>query len=113
MKEETKDEAAMWTPAERGEIAGTDAAFLPEDRMNSLRAQWNDVQAEFVDNPREAVEDAQNLVTKLVDELTDTFRKEREGLEKQWNSGENADTEALRTALQRYRSFFNRLLAVK
>jgi hypothetical protein len=102
-------------PAERGEIrrrtAGDrDAGFLPESRMDDLRGRWDDVQAEFVDDPRRAVQDAQNLVRDLVDELTETFRREREGLEGQWSTGGTADTEALRVTLQRYRSFFNRLL---
>jgi hypothetical protein len=31
-------------------------------------------------------------------------------LEKQWDRGDNVSTEDLRVALQRYRSFFDRLL---
>lgn len=101
---------------ERGDIARNravdqDTGFLPDDRMNDLRGRWSDVQAEFVDDPRRAVQDAQSLVGTLVDELTNTFRREREGLESQWDSGGTADTEALRVTLQRYRSFFNRLLS--
>ena len=37
---------------------------------------------------------------------------ERAKLEEQWSRGEEADTEGLRVALRRYRSFFDRLLAV-
>ncbi len=112
----TDTEATTDTPqTERGEITQTpverEGGFLPEDRMDHLRGRWNDVQAEFVDDPRRAVQDAQSLVRTLVDELTDTFRREREGLESQWNSGGTADTEALRVTLQRYRGFFNRLLS--
>lgn len=87
-----------------------DTGFLPEDRMTDLRARWDDIQAGFVDDPRTAVQNAQQLVGDLVTELTETFSRERGTLEGQWNSGGNADTEALRVALQRYRSFFNRLL---
>lgn len=87
-----------------------DAGFLPRERMDSLRDEWSDVQAAFVDDPRSAVQRAQQLVTDLVNELTRTFARERENLEGQWSQGGDADTEALRVALQRYRSFFNRLL---
>lgn len=87
-----------------------DAGFLPRDRMDSLRDQWDDVQAAFVDDPRAAVQRGQQLVADLVSELTQTFARERETLEGQWSRGGEADTEALRVALQRYRSFFNRLL---
>jgi hypothetical protein len=97
--------------APRQEVADEeDAGFLPDTRMDDLRERWDDVQASFVDNPREAVQEAQGLVKSLVDELTATFTTERDRLEGQWNSGD-IDTEALRIALQRYRSFFNRLLA--
>jgi hypothetical protein len=88
-----------------------EAGFLPEDRMNSLRERWTDVQAGFVDDPQTAVQQAHQLVADLVNELTQTFTRERTDLENQWRSGGAADTEALRIALQRYRSFFNRLLA--
>lgn len=97
--------------AEQGTIGGEASSFLPEDRMNVLRERWTDVQAGFVDNPQIAVQQAHQLVTDLVDELTRTFTSERSGLESQWKGGGPADTEALRVALQRYRSFFNRLLA--
>ncbi len=97
----------------RGEVTDGDSpadTFLPQDRMEELRARWNDIQAEFVDDPRTAVQQAHGLVTKLVTELTETFSRERSGLESEWNRGEEADTENLRIALKRYRLFFNRLL---
>lgn len=97
-------------PAARAAAGDEDDAFLPEDRMDGLRSQWDDVQAGFVDDPRAAVQNAHGLVQDLVDELTATFSRERDNLEGQWNSG-NVDTEALRVALQRYRAFFNRLLS--
>lgn len=84
--------------------------FLPPERMEDLRQRWNDIQAGFVDDPRTAVEKAQGLVAKTVNELTDIFSNERASLESQWNRGQQADTEVLRVALTRYRVFFNRLL---
>jgi hypothetical protein len=93
-----------------GEIDRAESGFLPDDRMGSLRERWNDVQAGFVDDPRNAVQQAHGLVTELVDDLVQTFTRERTALEQQWSAGGDADTEQLRVALQRYRSFFNRLL---
>ena len=95
----------------RATVDDENQGFLPEDRMTDLRSRWDDVQAGFVDDPRAAVQQAQALVKSLVDELVNTFSRERDNLEGQWNSGGNVDTEALRVALQRYRSFFNRLLS--
>jgi hypothetical protein len=40
------------------------------------------------------------------------FADERASLEHQWDKGEQVSTEDLRQALKRYRSFFERLLAV-
>lgn len=84
--------------------------FLPPDRMEEFRDRWDDIQAGFVDDPRNSVQKAHGLVSSLVNELNDVFTRERSGLESQWNRGEDADTENLRVALQRYRGFFNRLL---
>lgn len=89
---------------------GGDEGFLPEDRMESLRSDWSDIQTSFVDDPQSAVQQAHELVTKLVNDLTDVFTRERSTLEGQWSKSGQADTETLRVALQRYRSFFNRLL---
>ncbi len=98
------------TIGEETPLQETDAGFLPEQRMSALRERWNDVQAGFVDDPQNAVQQAHGLVTELVDDLVRTFTQERTTLENQWKTGGEADTETLRVALQRYRSFFNRLL---
>lgn len=95
---------------EQGTIGEEQGSFLPDDRMSSLRERWTDVQAAFVDNPQQAVQEAHQLVADLVNQLTQMFTQERTNLESQWKGGGDADTEALRIALQRYRSFFNRLL---
>lgn len=92
------------------DVRESTAGFLPDDRMGAFRDRWTDVQTGFVDDPRSAVQNAQRLVDDLVKELTDVFTRERSTLEGQWSGGGDADTEALRVALQRYRDFFNRLL---
>ena len=43
--------------------------------------------------------------------LAKGFAAERERLEERWGHGEDISTEDLRVALQRYRSFFQRLLS--
>ena len=45
--------------------------------------------------------------------LAEVFSGEREKLESQWRQGKEVSTEELRVALQRYRSFFNRLLSLQ
>jgi hypothetical protein len=77
-----------------------------------FKSQWQTIQAAFVDDPRRAVKEADSLVVQTMKRLAEIFADEREKLEAQWGSGEDVDTEALRVALQRYRSFFDRLLSV-
>jgi hypothetical protein len=50
-------------------------------------------------------------VAEVVEDLQRSFAAEREALEAQWQRGGEAETEELRRALQRYRSFFDRLLS--
>ena len=76
-----------------------------------FRARWTDVQTGFVDAPRRAVEQADALVAELMQHLARTFADERGQLERQWDRGDDVPTDDLRTAFQRYRSFFERLLA--
>ena len=77
-----------------------------------FRSRWNEIQTGFVDEPRRAVEQADSLVAEVIKRLAETFANERTKLEGQWSRGEDVDTEDLRVALQRYRSFFDRLLSV-
>jgi hypothetical protein len=80
------------------------------DREHELRARWHGLQARFVDEPRETVSEADSLVAELLRDLAQSFDGARSKLEEQWSSGEDVSTEDLRLTLQRYRSFFERLL---
>ena len=91
----------------------TDAAPLfPTNELEDLRNRWSGVQTAFVDEPRKAVEQADSLVAAAMKRLAEVFAEERSKLEQQWDRGDNVSTEDLRIALQRYRSFFQRLLSV-
>ena len=84
--------------------------LFTESETEDFRLQWSNLQTGFVDEPRRTVENADKLVASVMQRLAEGFAKERSGLEKQWDSGDNVSTEDLRIALQRYRSFFGRLL---
>lgn len=101
--------AAEPTPIDRGREHATTPLFTDSDQRD-LRSRWSSVQAGFVDEPRKAVQEADNLVASVMKRLAEGFATERANLEKQWDSGDNVSTEDLRIALQRYRSFFDRLL---
>jgi ornithine carbamoyltransferase len=85
------------------------AALLDESDAEQFRDRWQSIQSTFVDEPKQSVEQADALVTDVIQRLTETFQQERRTLEEQLDS-DNVSTEDRRVALQRYRSFFERLL---
>jgi hypothetical protein len=88
-----------------------DAPLFPEEETGRFRAEWDGIQSGFVDEPRQAVESADELVARTMKRLAEIFADERARLEAPWSRGEQVSTEDLRLALQRYRSFFGRLLS--
>lgn len=86
-------------------------ALFPEDELHNFRARWDQVQTSFVDEPRRAVEQADNLVASVVKRIAEQFAAEREKLEHRWDRGDEINTEDLRQAFRSYRSFFDRLLS--
>jgi hypothetical protein len=99
--------AAPAAPAEEGA-----APLFAAGDAERYRARWSEIQTGFVDDPRQAVEQADGLVAEVIQRLAEGFADERSKLEQQWSRGEGVDTEGLRVGLRRYRSFFDRLLSV-
>jgi polyhydroxyalkanoate synthesis regulator phasin len=90
---------------------GPRASLLEDGELQSITRRWKDIQAEFVDEPELAVQEADALVAELMQRLAGMFAMERAELEKRWAGGHQVSTEDLRQGLRRYRSFFERLLA--
>jgi len=86
------------------------ASLLNREESEHFHTRWNEIQGRFVDEPRSAVEKADELVTEVIELITEMFNNEHRSLEAQWNKGNDVSTEDLRIALQRYRSFFNSLV---
>jgi hypothetical protein len=84
--------------------------FLP-DVAKEFRSHWDTVQRGFVDDPRHAVRQGDELVGQVMKSLAETFSNERAMLEGRLDQTDEASTETLRLALRRYRSFFERLLS--
>jgi hypothetical protein len=97
------------TPATTEEPA---APLFDSGDAEGYRGHWTEIQTGFVDDPRKTVEQADTLVAEVMKRLAEVFADERANLEQQWGKGQEADTEGLRMALRRYRSFFDRLLSV-
>jgi hypothetical protein len=88
------------------------APLFPSNELGELQSRWDRIQTRFVDEPRNAVQQADDLVAAAMQRLADVFASERSKLEQQWGRGDSVSTEDLRVALQRYRSFFHRVLSV-
>ena len=89
---------------------GSLAALLNRDQSGKFRARWNEIQGKFVDEPQTAVQEADLLVTEVIEQVTQMFTQEHKSLESLWKQGSEVSTEDLRKALQHYRFFFNRLV---
>jgi len=105
-------EAPAAEPAIAQQDSPTHDVLVGDDDLADLRARWAGVQAAFVDDPKDCVQQADTLVSDLFEHLTTGFAEVRSRLEEQWSRGEEASTEDLRLALMHYREFFERLLAV-
>jgi hypothetical protein len=102
-RDDDRDVAAGSEHDEHGPLMGAEDAMRFQDR-------WEQIQTGFVDDPRSVVKQADELVAELMQQLAEGFAAERRRLEGQWDAGDDVSTEDLRLALQRYRSFFRRLL---
>jgi len=87
------------------------ALFAP-DEAQDMRGRWEKIQIGFVDEPRDSVQQADQLVATVIQRLAQIFADERNRLEHEWGKGDDVSTEDLRMALRRYRSLFDRLLSV-
>lgn len=97
--------------AQRSERDSSEASLLNDGEASELRQRWTACQERFVDQPRDSVKSADELVAEVMEKVASEFASTRKSLEQQWDRGDRVSTEDLRLAMQRYREFFNRLLA--
>jgi hypothetical protein len=96
----------------RSEDDSLEPLFSP-DAARDFRASWDAVQIGFVDDPKQAVREADELVRQMLQNLAQTFSDERAGLDAQGDgAADTGSTEKLRLALRRYRAFMQRLLSL-
>jgi hypothetical protein len=88
------------------------AELFAQDVAGGFRSRWDAVQIGFVDDPKQAVKQADELVAQVMKSLAESFSRQRANIEGAAQGGNEASTESLRVALQRYRSFFHRLLSL-
>lgn len=85
--------------------------LLDVSDVDAYEERWEKVQAGFVDEPRRAVEQADQLVDVVLNRLTRDLREERDVLVRRWDRGaEEISTEELRLSLKGYRRLLDRLM---
>jgi hypothetical protein len=109
-KEREADVVSFQRPANTP--SSSSEPLISKRQVDELRTRWTAVQASFVDEPRQAVAEADKLVSSAIRQIGEVFREQHTNLEKQWSSGEEVSTEDLRTAMRNYRAFFDRLLSL-
>src|SRR6266516_2856615 len=83
-----------------------DTPLMAEDAQVHVR--WQEIQAAFVDDPRDSVTRAAGLAEEVVTTVVAAAQERVSDLRDVWD-GNSADTEQLRNALRRYRMLINRL----
>jgi hypothetical protein len=101
------DEPTDLKPGDGPAVAVT--AIWSEDSAQDFRDRWREAQLRFVDDPQKAADDTRGLVNEAVEALTAALARHREQLNS-WPA--DGDTELYRVIVQRYRTFFERLLTL-
>jgi hypothetical protein len=94
-------------PGRRENVADV---LFDEAEATRFQERWREVQSQFVDDPKQAVQDADVLVAELMQTLASAFSERKRLLEQQWREGSDTETEDLRLTLRGYRSFLDQLL---
>jgi hypothetical protein len=89
--------------------SGTSASLVGSLDADGIRSRFLDIQAGFVDEPRQAVEEAGRFVDELLQQVADVLREQRAQLAGATDEG---STEDLRLALRAYRQFVDRILGM-
>jgi len=96
----------------RTAVPHADQSLMPKRQTEEMRDRWKMIQASFVDEPRKAVQEADQLVSSAIQQMEEVFKDQRTQMEQQWSGGKDVSTEDLRLSFQRYRTFFDRLLSL-
>ncbi|MFF1462245.1 hypothetical protein [Streptomyces sp. NPDC058330] len=110
-------DAAAPSPEDRTGTHGHDAAgdrpLMPAHERDALSLRMRQAVSDFVENPRQAVEEADSAFDSIVADLTEALDERRRTLRASWQGeGAEARTEELRVALQHYRDAGEQLLRI-
>jgi hypothetical protein len=96
---------------ERMDRPPTDArrqsSFMSIPDAESYMQRFEAVQAEFIDEPRQAVEKAESLVSEAIDRMMDSLKQELHRSRARSDGDGGDETEQLRIAMKRYRDLLH------
>ncbi|TMB77388.1 MAG: hypothetical protein E6J46_09095 [Chloroflexi bacterium] len=90
-------------PAQQAHVEQMD--FWPE--MHQFRERLNEIQSQFIDEPREPVKKAERLIEEAVDHMAKSMHEHVKRMHSDVEG--NADTEKLRLVMRSYRAFIEKL----
>jgi hypothetical protein len=98
--------------------AATGTRLLPHDECDKLETRLRHAVAGFVDGPRDAVQEADQVLEDIAGRFAEAVTRRRRTLRMSWQDGKSGgadeaartDTEQLRLALRDYRELAERLL---
>lgn len=112
---EAEDADAVAASAGPEELAPGDVpaaatmVFWESETTDGFRDRWQQIQLRFIDDPRQATEQAQALVTDVISSFTEGLHRQRGEVDR-WQGAQLDDTEELRVTVRRYRDLLDRLL---
>ena len=96
----------------------TYGSLLPD--AAEFKAQWQQVQFRFVDDPHGSVTDAADVIAQVtakleaaIAERQRAITERQRSLRDRWSEGRSTDTESLRETLLMYRTFLDQLTGPK
>lgn len=90
---------------------GSEQQLLPQGAQDKVATRLQQALNNFVESPRQAVEDADSAFDEVATHLTEALAERRRVLRASWQGQDTkAETEELRLALRQYREITERLL---
>jgi hypothetical protein len=83
--------------------------LLEMEEIEDFKRRWPEIKATFVDDPRDSVQLADQMLIQVTELIARRVGEERARLESEWNGRNDVTTEDLRQSLHRYQVLFDRL----
>lgn len=89
---------------------GRDDVVIAPEQNTGFRTRWREIQAEFIEDPRRAAKDADELVTEITKVFAAQAEERRNRLASSWQREGTHGTEELRLVMRHYRGLVDHML---